>query len=62
MSDVPGYCWSGSDLSVGDGAFMDVNLYSSINASRALVTTSAQDLIGRKVILYLNYSSSQGMR
>lgn len=60
-SDVPGYCWSGSDLSVGDGAVTEVNLSGSINASRALLTTSAQDLVGRKVILYLNYSSSQGM-
>lgn len=62
MSDVPGYCWSGSDLSAGDGALTGVNLYGSINASGALLTTSVQDQIGGKVILYLNYSSSQGTR
>lgn len=62
MSSVLGYCWSGSDLSVGDGTFTDVKLYGSINASGALLTASAQDLTGRKVILYLNYSSSQGVR
>lgn len=61
MSNVPGHCWSGSDLSVGDGAFVDVNLCGSINASRALLTTTAQDLAGGKVILYSNYNTIQGI-
>lgn len=47
---------------MGDGALADVNLCSSINASGAQLTTSAQDLVGGKVTLYLNYRSSQGMR
>lgn len=49
MSDVLGYCWSGSDFSVGDGAFTDVNLYNStVNTSRALLTMSVQDLVSEK--------------
>lgn len=43
-------------------ALTDVNLYGSINVSRALLTTKAQDLVDRKVNLYLNGSSSQVMR
>lgn len=62
MSNEPGHCWSGSDLSVGDGALVDVNLCGFINASGALLTTSEQDLTGRKVIFYLNYNTIQGMR
>ena len=62
MSNVLSYCWSGSDLSVGDGALTDVNLSGSTNANGVLLTASAQDLIGRKVILYLSYNISQGMR